>query len=155
MSQENGGNQGSVAALARVRAMFDSAPFVRSMGIGVTRAEEGVCESILALAPDLLQQSGVAHAGVIATLADHTAGGAAMTVLPEGKGVLSIEFKVNLLRPGEGEQLACRATVLKSGRTISVAEAEVFAVKAGERKLAAKATVTLAIVDWSPVSGRR
>lgn len=134
----------------RVQAMFASAPFVRSLGIEVTHAEGGVCESVVALAPQLLQQSGVAHAGVVATLADHTAGGAAMTVLPEGKGVLSIEFKVNLLRPGDGEQLVCHAVVLKAGRTISVVEAEVFSVKAGQRTLAAKATVTLAVVDWNP-----
>lgn len=136
--------------LDRVRAVFEAAPFVSGMGIAVIRAEEGVCESALALETRHLQQSGVAHAGVLATIADHTAGGAAVTLLPAGKGIVSIEFKVNLLRPAAGESLRCRATVLKAGRTISVAESEVFAVKSGVEKLAAKATVTLAIVDWDP-----
>lgn len=140
-------------AFARVQAMFRTAPFVADLGVEPTAAADGTCESVLPLQARHLQQSGVAHAGVVATLADHTAGGAAVSLLPEGRGVVSIEFKVNLLRPARGERLRCKATVLKGGRTISVAEAEVFALQGEDQKLVAKATVTLAIVDWTPPEG--
>ena len=135
--------------IERVRKVFDAAPFLGYLGVEVREAGEGVCETSLALQRHHLQQTGVAHAGVLATIADHTAGGAALTVLPEGKGIVSIEFKINLLRPADGERLRCRAIVLKPGRNISVVESEVYSVKSGTEKLAAKATVTLAIVDWS------
>ena len=104
-----------MTALERVQRVFDAAPFLAFLGVEVREAGEGTCETVLVLQRHHLQQTGVAHAGVIASIADHTAGGAAITVLPEGKGIVSIEFKVNLLRPAEGERLRCRATVLKPG----------------------------------------
>jgi uncharacterized protein (TIGR00369 family) len=93
------------------------------------------------------------HAGVQATVADHTAGGAAGTVARPGDLVLSVEFKINLLRPAVGDRLRCRATVLRQGKTITVAESEVFAASDGQEKLVAKATVTLAHVP-AKVQGR-
>ena len=64
----------------------------------------------------------------------------------EGNQVLTVEFKINLLRPAQGDRLRCRAKVLRAGRTIIVSESEVFAVKDGSEKMTAKATVTLAVV---------
>ena len=130
-----------------VRRIFEAAPFLEHLGLKLSDLGHGWCESTLAVRPKHLQQDGYIHAGVQATLADHTAGGAGGTLIRHDQTVLTIEFKINLLRPASGDRLRCRATVLRAGKTIIVAESEVFAWKDGEEKLAAKATVTLAVVQ--------
>ncbi|MEW6721118.1 MAG: PaaI family thioesterase [Thermodesulfobacteriota bacterium] len=118
--------------------------FVADIGLVLDDLGPGWCETHIDILPKHLQQDGFVHAGVQATLADHTAGGATGTLVPAGFLVLTAEFKINFLRPAVGERIRCRATVLKSGRTLSVAESEVYAVRGGAEKLVAKATVTLA-----------
>lgn len=129
-----------------VEAIFRDSAFVSGLGIRLTDLGSGWCESELAVEGRHLQQDGFVHAGVQATIADHTAGGAAGTLARPGHMVLSVEFKINLLRPAVGERLRCRAQVLKPGKTIVVAESEVFASRDGVEKMTAKATVTLALV---------
>lgn len=131
----------------RIEALFHNAAFVGSLGIVLDAVGEGWCEAHLDVRPEHEQQDGYVHAGVVATLADHAAGGAAMTLISPEHTVLSIEFKVNMLRPAVGERLRCRAEVLKAGRTISVVEASVFAIREAEAKLVAKATLTMAVVE--------
>ena len=131
----------------QVRAIFDMAPFITDLGLVLSDLGPGWCESVLVVAPKHLQQDGYVHAGVQATVADHTAGGAAGTLVRSNERVLTAEFKINLLRPALGDRLRCRATVLKYGRTLIVAESEVYAVRDGKEKLVAKATVTLAPVE--------
>lgn len=133
----------------QVRAIFNRAPFIGDLGVKLSDLGPGWCESVLAVVPKHLQQDGYIHAGVQATVADHTAGGAAGTVARPGDLVLTVEFKINLLRPALGDRLRCRATVLRQGKTITVAESEVFARNDGEEKLVSKATVTLALVSMS------
>ncbi|HZQ67453.1 MAG TPA: PaaI family thioesterase [Terriglobales bacterium] len=129
----------------RVREIFNRANFIRDLGIELVRVEDGICETILVPSERHLQQHGLIHAGVLATMADHTAGGAAGSILG-GKGdVLSIEFKINFLRPAIADRLRCYARVLRGGKTIVVAESEIFAAKEGQEKLVSKATVTLAV----------
>ena len=130
----------------RVQHGFDACAFVRHLGIRLVDCGPGWCEAELALRPEHLQHSGVAHAGVIATLADQCAGGAAMTLLDMGALVVTAEFKINMLRPGSGERLRCRGQVLKLGRTMTVSESEVFAIDGGERRLVAKLSATLAVL---------
>jgi len=129
-----------------VGGIFLSARFVQDLGIELASADPGRCESVLAVAGRHLQQDGFVHAGVIATMADHTAGGAANTLVAAEETVLSAEFKINLLRPAAGPRLRCRAAVLKAGRTLIVAESEVFAEAPEGPRLVAKALVTLAVV---------
>ena len=136
--------------LEKGRSIFSRAPFVGDLGIRLKDLGPGWCESFLEVAPKHTQQDGYVHAGVQATIADHTAGGAAGTLAAEGDLVLSVEFKINFLRPALGERLRCRATVLRKGRTLIVAESEVFAENDGSRKLVSKATVTLALVPAAP-----
>ena len=76
-----------------------------------------------------------------------SAGAAAATLLPEGYAPLTVEFKLNLLRPALCDTLLCRAEVLKPGKQISVVEAEVFALQDGKKRLFSKATVTIAVVS--------
>ncbi len=130
----------------KVRTIFQQAAFVSDLGIRLSDLGTGWCESVLDVAPKHLQQDGYVHAGVQATIADHTAGGAAATLAAEGDLVLTVEFKINFLRPALGERLRCRATVLKQGKTLNVAESEVFAERDGNERLVAKSTVTLALV---------
>ncbi len=127
-----------------VRRIFEKARFTEDLGLELTEMGPGWCESSLSVAPRHLQQDGYVHAGVQATIADHTAGGAAGTLLREDQIVLTVEFKINLLRPAVGDLLRCRATVLRQGRSLLVAESEVFASSGSEEKLVAKATATLA-----------
>ena len=133
---------------AHVRAIFDHARFVNELGVKLDQIDEGRCSTTLLIEARHLQQDGYVHAGVLATIADHTAGGASASLLGEGQGILSIEFKINLLRAAQCERLSCVGTILKAGKTISVAEAEVFAHQGETKTLAAKATVTLAVVPW-------
>ena len=94
----------------------------------------------------LRQQDGFAHAGVIAGMADHTAGYAAFTLVPEGHRILTVEFKINYLRPAAGETLECRAWVVKPGKQILFVEAEVYSIAGTSRSLVAKSSYTMASV---------
>jgi len=120
--------------------------FTAYIGFTPRVLEPGHCEATVEIAPHHLQQDGYVHAGVITTLADHAAGYAAYSVAPPGTRVLSEEFKINLLAPGDGDALVCRAKVLKPGRRILVVESEVFSRLGTEEKLIAKALLTMAAV---------
>jgi uncharacterized protein (TIGR00369 family) len=128
-----------------VRSIFDKADFLRYLGIELTAVGPDWCETALVVKDHHRQQHGFIHAGVLATLADHTAGGAARAASGE-RDVITIEFKINFLRPAVGDRLRCRARVLRAGKAIVVSESEVFAVKDGEEKLVAKATETLSLI---------
>jgi uncharacterized protein (TIGR00369 family) len=125
---------------------FSEAPFVHHLGVRMTDLGLGWCEGVLDLKPWHLQQTSVAHAGVLATLADHCAGAAATTQLADGEFVVTAEYKMNLLRGARGERLHCRAQVLKAGRTLSVVEAEIHVERGGKRELVGKFNATMAVV---------
>jgi len=130
---------------ARVRGIFDGANFIRDLGMELTLVEEGACETALVPRERHMMQHGFVHAGVLATLADHTAGCAARSVVALDEDVLTIEFKMNYLRPAIADRLRCRAVVLKGGKNIVVSEAEVFAIKGATEKLACKGMFTVAV----------
>lgn len=113
----------------------------------------GYLESSLEVGPIHLQQDGVVHAGVISTMADHSAGYATFTVIPEDYQLLTVEYKINFFRPVRGEMLLCRSRVLKEGMRILVAESEVHERIEEEEALAAKATVTLTAVHRDKMPG--
>ncbi|RJR51023.1 MAG: PaaI family thioesterase [Desulfobacteraceae bacterium] len=92
------------------------------------------------------QQDGFIHAGVMATMADHTAGYSAFTTVSEVFQILTIEFKINFLRPAYGDALVCRSSVIRGGSQIIISESEVFDRRSEEEALAAKAMVTLMAV---------
>jgi uncharacterized protein (TIGR00369 family) len=125
---------------------FSHAPFVAHLGIELADLGPGWCEAGLAVQPWHLQQTGVVHAGVVATLADHCAGAAATTRCAPGEFVVTAEYKINLLRGARGERLHCRAEVLKPGQTLTVVESSVYAEHAGKRELVAKLNATMAVV---------
>jgi uncharacterized protein (TIGR00369 family) len=131
----------------KVKEIFSKANFINDLGIEINKIEAGYCETILRIKEKHLQQDGFVHAGVLATIADHTAGGAAASMIKDTQTILSIEFKINMLRPAIGEELICKAKVIKNGKTISIVDSEVFSIKAQEEKMVSKAIVTLAVVN--------
>lgn len=103
-----------------------------------------------------LQQDGFVHAGVIATMADHTAGYAAYSLVSQDQRILTIEYKINYLQPAKGTSLECRAWVLKPGKQVLVTEAEVYSIDSTTRTLVAKAMHTMASVPADKVTqGKR
>jgi uncharacterized protein (TIGR00369 family) len=130
---------------------FRDAPFVAHLGIELEGLGPGWCEARLDVQDWQLQQTGVVHAGVLATLADHCAGAAAFTQLAPGEFVVTAEFKINLLRSARGPRLNCRAEILKSGQTLSVVEAVIHSEREGKREMVAKLNATMAVVR--PASG--
>lgn len=131
---------------ATFRELFRSAPFIVELGLELESFGTGECVTSLNLEQRHLQQNGFVHAGVQATLADHTAGAAAGTLAAEGRHVMTVEFKISFLRAAKGEQLVCRAKVIKPGRKFSFVESEVFCLSLGEERLVAKASATMAIL---------
>jgi uncharacterized protein (TIGR00369 family) len=130
----------------RVRHIFDRANFIRDLDIHLDKVAEGLCETSLVVQERMRQQYGFVYGGVIATLADHSAGGAARSVSGD-KDVLTVEFKINYLRPAKGDRLRCTASVLRAGKTAIVAEALVYANNADKEALVAKLTETLFVAD--------
>jgi len=89
------------------------------------------------------QQDGFLHAGTVTTLMDSACGYAAYTLMPLGSRVLSVEFKVNLLNPAQGESFRAEGRVVKSGKTLSVCEGKLFALQGGQEKLVAIMQATM------------
>ena len=135
------------AVLDEIQRIFRAASFIADLGIELESVGDGACETTLVLESRHLQQDGYVHAGVQATIADHTAGDAAATITREHQTVLSVEFKINLLRAAKGERLICRAEVLKPGRRFSVVESEVHCESGGEERLVSKMVATMTFVD--------
>src|SRR3989304_3660095 len=127
-----------------LRRVFEAAPFVKVVGIELVSFGSGYCETELLIRPDLMQQSGLVHAGVLATMADHTAGGAATTLVAPDQFILTVEFKINFLRGAMGERLRCKGTVLKPGSNLTVVECETFCERGDTSTLVSKVTATMA-----------
>lgn len=120
---------------------------MRTIGAELSRVEPGVVHIEAPIRDDLTQQHGYLHAGVLATIADSACGYAALSVMPADAAVLSIEFKINMLAPADGERIIARAKVIKPGRTIVVCGADVFARRGDGEKLVATMTGTMMVVQ--------
>ncbi len=105
--------------------------FMRTLGAEAVEVSPGRVVVELAHRDDLCQQNGFVHAGVVTAIADSACGYAAWTLMPAGHDVLSVEFKVNLLAPAIGDRFRAVATVVRSGRALTVCQAEVVALRAG------------------------
>ena len=121
-------------------------------GYQVDIVEYGKFHTSLKIRPDHGQQDGFVHAGVIATMADHTAGYAAFTTVTDDFRILTIEFKINYFRPATEKIIVCRSKVINKGRRIIVSESEVFSVSGGDERLVSKAMVTLMAVPTSSLA---
>jgi uncharacterized protein (TIGR00369 family) len=120
-----------------VRDSFARQAVMKTIGAELVSVVPGAVQISLLFRPDLTQQNGYLHAGIVTTIADSACGYAAYTLMPPNSAVLSVEFKVNLLRPAKGEEFLAIAEVLKPGRTLTVVRADVFANPTSERVLVA------------------
>jgi uncharacterized protein (TIGR00369 family) len=131
----------------RVRNSFARQGLMGTLGAELIAVRPGSVEIAIRPDPAISQQHGFVHAGAVTAIADSAAGYAALTVMPPGTGVLSTEFKINLLAPATGERLVARGRVVKAGRTLTVAQSEVFAQDGDGEKLVALLTATLMTVE--------
>jgi uncharacterized protein (TIGR00369 family) len=133
---------------SRVRASFDRQQFMTLLGARIVRVEPGAVDIELVRRDDLVQQHGFLHAGVQASIADSACGYAALTLMPAGSAVLSIEFKINLLSPGAGERFVARGRIIRPGKTITVTWGDVTAYAAdGSEKVVATMVATMMTVQ--------
>jgi uncharacterized protein (TIGR00369 family) len=130
----------------RVLEIWERANFIKDLGMKLESFEPGRVVTSLEIKQRHLPEQ-IHPCGSHATLADHSAGGAGGTLLAPDEVILTIEYKINFLRPAIGESLRCTAEVFQHGKTIIVAQSDVFAIKSGREKLAARATVTLGVVS--------
>ena len=117
-----------------IRQSFAKQTMMGLIGATLTRVEPGLVEITLPYRTDLAQQHGYLHAGVVTTIADTACGYAAYSLMPRDSEVLSVEFKVNLLRPAKGETFLASAEVVKSGKTLTVVRADVFGLDQTEQR---------------------
>ncbi len=117
--------------------------FTKEAGFKIRDFEEGFVVLEVAPKEELVQFMGYVHAGVVTGLADHAAGAAYASVLDEGQACVTIELKINFMKPAIGDLLVAEAKVLSPGKSVGVAQSEVWAEKDGARTLVSIAIVTL------------
>jgi uncharacterized protein (TIGR00369 family) len=147
-------NEGTMNALrtpnpdfaSRVRESFARQAFMTHIGAELMEVTAGSCEIVLPYREELTQQHGFFHGGVIGTLADNACGYAAFTLAPADASILTVEYKMNIVSPGDGERLAARAKVVRPGRSLVVCQADIYVVKGGAEKLVATALGTLMLM---------
>ena len=116
---------------ATVRQSFARQKVMKLIGAELGALAPGHCEIRLPFRDDLTQQNGYFHAGITSTIVDSAGGYAGYTLMPKGSDVLSVEFKLNLLAPADGDYLVAEGQVLKSGRNLVITRGEVYAIKNG------------------------
>jgi len=130
-----------------VREAFKNQGFMHHLGAQLVTVKAGYAELHVPFKEELDQHHGYFHGGVIGSLADVSGGFAGYSLLPEGKAMLTVEYKLNIIAPGAGEYLKGVGRVVKAGRTLTVTEIEVFGVKDGVETQCATAIQTLMAVD--------
>ena len=127
-----------------IKKSFAAQSIMQLLGAVLSRIEPGIVEITLPYRTELTQQNGYLHAGIVTTIADSACGYAAYSLMPAGSEVLSVEFKVNLLRPAKGDHFSAHAEVIKAGKTLTVVRADVYGVSgAGDRILVASMLGTM------------
>ncbi len=131
----------------RVRSSFARQGLMHTLGATLETVAKGFVEVAMRPVPAISQQHGFVHAGAISAIADTAAGYAALSLMPPRSGVLTTEFKINLLAPAVGDRIVARGKVVKAGRTLTLAQTEVFAETDGQEKLVALLTATLMTIE--------
>jgi uncharacterized protein (TIGR00369 family) len=134
----------------RVRDSFDRQGAMALLGARLARVEPGECEIRLPYRPELSQQHGYFHGGIVGTIADSAGGYAAFTLMPADASVLTVEYKMNLLAPADGELLIARGRVVKPGRTLVVVAVDTAVLKDGRETLCATSLQTLMTMHGRP-----
>lgn len=139
---------------AKVVAMsYGNQKAMALIGATLTEIGEGTATVELLVRPDLTQQHGFVHAGIVTMIVDTACGYAAYSTMPLDAAVLTVEFKVNFISPAKGELLIARGRVLKPGRTLTVCQGDVFALSDGREKLVATMLATMIAREGSGLVG--
>jgi uncharacterized protein (TIGR00369 family) len=134
----------------RVRESFARQRFMATLGARLVSVTPGEVVIELPWRDELAQQHGVLHAGAVASVADSACGYAALSLMPAGAAVMSVEFKVNLLAPGRGDRFLARGRVRRAGRTLTVCEGTVRAIDGSEEREVAIMTATMVRLEGRP-----
>ncbi len=135
---------------SRVRDSFARQALMRTIGAELARVEPGRVEIALRYRSDLTQQHGYLHAGITGAIADSAGGYAGYSLFPAGSSVLTVEFKINLMAPAAGERFLAVGEVVKPGRTLTICQLEVTAIKGDQRTLIAIGQQTLICLEGTP-----
>ena len=138
---------------SRVRDSFTRQTFMAMLGASLTRVAPGEVAITLPVRAALAQQHGSVHAGALASILDSAAGYAAFSLMPADAGVVSVEFKVNLLEPAVGDRIEARGRVVRAGRTLSACTAEAWAISGTDEKLVATLQGTMMCLLGRGVTG--
>jgi len=130
--------------MERIRESFDRQGFMRTLGAVLESVEPGTVTITCGFAEGLTQQHGLFHGGVVASLVDVACGYAALSVMPADREVLTVEFKINFLKPAQTERVIAVGQVVQAGRTLTVCEGSVF--DATRTRLLARMTTTMMAV---------
>jgi uncharacterized protein (TIGR00369 family) len=134
----------------RVRDSFARQAAMALIGAQMTTVEPGRCTIELPVRDDLTQQHRFVHGGIVGMIADSAGGYSAFTLMPADASVLTVEYKINMLAPAQGERLIARGQVIKPGRTLSIVRADVEAVADGAETLIATMQQTLMVMHGMP-----
>ncbi|WP_398472823.1 PaaI family thioesterase [Tardiphaga sp.] len=127
----------------RIHDSFAKQGLMTTLGASLGSVAPGAVEILLVPSPAISQQHGFVHAGAVSAIADSAAGYSALSLMPEDAGVLTTEFKINLVAPAVGELIIARGRVVKSGHTLTLTQSDVFAVSNGQERLVALLTATM------------
>lgn len=142
--------QPEAVMIERVRASFERQGLMRHLGAELASIEPGEVRIRMPYCDELTQQHGFFHAGATSAIADSAGGYAGFTLFSEDSSVLTVEFKINLVAPAQGEYLEAIGKVIRSGRTLTICQLEVFGVAGTERVLVALGQQTLMCMHGKP-----
>jgi uncharacterized protein (TIGR00369 family) len=128
---------------ARVNDSFNNQKFMGLINARLFKIEPGFCEIHIPYDSTITQQNSYFHARIIGTIADNAAGYAAFSLMDKNSSILTVEFKLNLISPADGELLIGKSNVLKYGKTLTICRSDVFVVKDGVEKFCAASQSTL------------
>jgi uncharacterized protein (TIGR00369 family) len=128
---------------ARVRDSFDRQGAMKLIGAALVHVAPGEADIAVDYRPELGQQHGYFHGGIVGTIGDSAGGYAAFSLMPADASILTVEYKMNLLAPAAGSRLIARGRVVKPGRTLTIAHIDVFVLRDGSEHLCATLLQTL------------
>jgi len=134
----------------RVRDSFARQGAMRLIGATLVAVEPGFCAIAVTPRPEIAQQHGFVHAGVVGAIVDTAGGYAGYSLFPEDSSVLTVEFKLNLLAPATGDRIVAEGRVVKPGRTLAITQGEVYAERGETRTLVALMQQTLMVMHGRP-----
>ena len=137
----------AAALRERIETSFAKQGLMGTLGASLVNVAPGLVEIAIRPGPAISQQHGFVHAGAVSAIADTAAGYAALSLMPPDRGVLTTEFKINLVAPAAGDIILARGKVVKAGRTLTLAQTEVFAINGGREKLIALLTATMMAIE--------